>query len=60
MIDPSTIYLAAGVLLLCGLLAGAMATGRRRDGAVWFLAGLVFGPFAVVALLFFGGTSYRD
>lgn len=47
-------YTAMAIWLLSGLVAGAMAAGRDRDGAVWMLIGILFGPLAVLALLLFG------
>lgn len=59
--DPLTLAALAFVaLILCGLVAGTMANGQHRDGAVWFLVGLVFGPLALLALLIGGPMPSRD
>lgn len=54
MLDQTTLFISAGALLLSGVLSGAMALGRGRDGAVWFLIGCAFGPLAIIALALFG------
>lgn len=51
------VYVVVGFWLLCGLIAGAMAVGRERDGAVWMIAGVFAGPLAILALLIFGSTE---
>lgn len=52
---PSTVVLllALAAWLFAALIAGAVATGRGRDGALWMLAGFVFGPFAILPPLIF-------
>lgn len=42
------------VQIACAFISGAMALGRDRDGAIWFLVGSVFGPISVLALIVFG------
>lgn len=49
-----TMWALVAVWALCGVLAGAMAVGRERDGAVWMIAGFFLGPIAILALLMFG------
>ena len=34
-----------------GLICGLLAVGRNRSATGWFFVGLLFGPFALVALL---------
>ena len=43
----------AFIWILCAVVAAPIAKAKRRDSAVWFVIGLLFGPFAVliVALL---------
>lgn len=43
--------------LACAAITGAAAAGRGRDGAVWFLIGLVFGIFALIAVIVSGDKS---
>lgn len=43
--------------LLCAACTGAAASARGRDGAIWFLIGLVFGLFALIAVLIGGDRS---
>jgi hypothetical protein len=47
------VWIAAGAALFFGLITGGSAQGRDRDGAIWFLLGAVFGPFALIAVLIF-------
>lgn len=47
------------IQLVLAFICGAMALGRDRDGAVWFLAGVFLGPLSIIALLFFGTPPQR-
>lgn len=53
----TTYLIVAAVWIVSAIIAGMMALGRKRDGALWMLAGYVFGPLAILPLLFFGDTD---
>ena len=38
--------------LFFATMSGIIATLKKRNGAVWFFSGLLFGIFAVIAALF--------
>ena len=40
------------VLLPCGVLSAALAASKNQQYWIWLIAGLVFGPFALI------GSSY--
>lgn len=50
-------WAALGGWAVISLVTGAIASGRGRDGAIWMLTGAVFGPWAILALLFFGNDA---
>jgi len=49
----TTHWIIIGVWLASALLAGAIASGRGRDGAVWMAVGFVLGPLALLPPLIF-------
>lgn len=36
------------IWLICGVLAGAIATSKGRSGCGWLVLGVLFGPFAIL------------
>jgi hypothetical protein len=36
------------IWILCPLFAAILASSKGRSGFVWFLAGLLFGPFGLL------------
>lgn len=48
------ILVAVVVQFVFAVISGEMAQGRKRDPAIWFLIGVVFGPVALIALAMFG------
>ena len=50
---PTYLFVLAGVWLVSALLAGAIAAGRKRDGALWMAVGLILGPLAILPPLIF-------
>ena len=47
------LFLAAVVQVVVALFVGGYADDKGRDGAIWFLIGLVLGPVAFAPLYFF-------
>jgi hypothetical protein len=45
--------IAAVVQVIVALFVGGYANDKGRDGAIWFLIGLVLGPVAFLPLYFF-------
>lgn len=43
--------------VMCAVASAAIAAGKGRSGAVWFLLGLVFGLFALVIVACLPGGS---
>lgn len=43
--------------LFCGILCTLIAHWRKRNYIMWFIDGLIFGPFAVIAILLIGGRK---
>lgn len=39
------------IWLLFGVISGVVATNKGRSGCGWFLLGVLFGPFALIASL---------
>ena len=48
-----TLITISVIWLICSFIAGGIAAGQDRDGAIWMLVGFVFGPLAILPLLFF-------
>ena len=48
---------AAVVQLVVAIVVGGIADTKGRDGAIWFLVGLVIGPLALIPLLIFSKPS---
>ena len=51
--ELGTIITIAVTWLICSFIAGGVAMGRDRDGAVWMLVAFVFGPLAILPPLIF-------
>ena len=47
------LLLAVAVQIVIALFVGGYANGKERDGALWFLIGLILGPVAFLPLYFF-------
>lgn len=38
------------IWLVCGIFAAVVAGSKNRGGCGWFIAGVLFGPFALIAI----------
>jgi hypothetical protein len=47
------LVIAALLQLVIAVLVGGYAELKQRDGAIWFLIGLVIGPIAFMPIAFF-------
>lgn len=47
-------FLAVGLVFLwflCGLISGIVGSNKGREGCVWFLVGILLGPFGIILAL---------
>lgn len=54
--DPPSLVViigAAVIWIVIAIVVGFMAEGRKRDGAVWMMIGLVFGPITIIPVAIF-------
>ncbi|WP_299734656.1 hypothetical protein [uncultured Roseobacter sp.] len=58
--DPMFLTVACFVWFASALIGGAIASGRERDGAVWFVVCLILGPLPIIGLLLFGNDAQRS
>ena len=54
MVDILSILFAFAVATFCSILAES----KNRNGAIWFIIGLVFNVFALLALVFLRKREY--
>jgi hypothetical protein len=45
---------AVFIWIICGVIAGAIASGNGRSFAAWFFLGILFGPLGVIGALIVG------
>lgn len=43
------------IMFLFGLWAGYLASSKGENGILWFIVGLIIGPFAVLLVFFTAG-----